>query len=224
MITEKMLLTAAAEAGQAVCDSLPPPETCAHTFSERFERRMRRLLRRQRHPAAYRLVRRAACFFLILTLGGTSWLAVDVQARTALLNWVRYQYENVTEYRFAGDASTSSPAAPEPAWLPKGYAEKDRQEAEGFSAVVYVNEDGGLISFTCSRGADAASLFLVSDTAAILETQVNGRPADYYQEAESDAASALVWMSGDGGTMFCLTGALPEQTLVRIAESVAAAD
>lgn len=224
MITEQMLQAAAAEAGQAVCNSLPSPDECVHSFSERFERKMRRVLRRQRHPAAHRFLRRAACFFLILTLGGTSWLAVDVQARTAFLNWVRYQYENVTEYRFAGDASMTLSSVPEPAWLPEGYSEKDRMDAEGYSARVYTNTDGGLISFSCSRGADAASLFLVSDTAAELETQVNGRPADYYQEADSEAASALVWMSADGATMFCLTGALPEETLVRIAESVPAGD
>ena len=168
--------------------------------------------------------RREACFFLILTLGGTSWLTVDVQARAAFLNWVRYQYENVTEYRFAGDASMALSSVPEPAWLPEGYSEKDRMDAEGYSARVYTNADGGLISFSCSRGADAASLFLISDTATELETQVNGRPAEYYQEPDSDAASALVWMSADGATMFCLTGALPEETLVRIAESVPAGD
>src|SRR5699024_1334511 len=166
-----------------------------------------RVLRRQRHPAAHRFLRRAACFFLILTLGGTSWLTVDVQARTAFLNWVRYQYENVTEYRFAGDASMTLSSVPEPAWLPEGYSEKDRMDAEGYSARVYTNADGGLISFSCSRGADAASLFLISDTATELETQVNGRPADYYQAPDSEAASALVWMSADGATMFRLTRA-----------------
>lgn len=223
MISETMLQAAAAEAGRALCDSLPPAETCTHAFSERFERRMRRLVRRGRHPAAYRLLRRAACFFLILTLGGTSWLAVDVQARTAFLSWVRYQYESVTEYRFAGDAPVDAQAAPEPAWLPEGYSEADRQDAAGFSARIYTNEDGGMISFTCSQGTDAASLFLISDTGTLLEAEVNGLPADYYREPDPDAASALVWMSADGGTMFCLTGALPEETLIRIAESVPAA-
>ena len=107
--------------------------------------------------------------------------------------------------------------------LPEGYREADRQDAAGFSARIYTSEDGGMISFTCSQGTDAASLFLISDTAALLEAEVNGLPADYYREPDPDSASALVWMSADGGTMFCLTGALPEETLIRIAESVPAA-
>lgn len=224
MITEEMLRTAAAEAGQALCDSLPAPESCTHRFSERFERKMKQTIWRERHPAVYRFLHRAACFLLVLTLGGTSWLAVDVQARAAFVNWVRYQYESFTEYRFAGEAPSAPPVRYEPTWVPDGYQETIRQDEDGLTVRGYVNEDDRMIHFMCSQGSDATSLFLVSDSAVALKTQVGGLPADYYQEPESDAASALVWMSEDGETMFCITAALPEEALVRMAESVAAAE
>ena len=77
MITDEMLRIAATEANQAICDSLPRPEECDHQFSPRFERKMRRVIRRGRHPVAYKYLRRAACLLVAVTLFGASWLTVD---------------------------------------------------------------------------------------------------------------------------------------------------
>ena len=50
MITDEMLRIAAAEADQAIRESLPNPEDCDHQFSSEFERKMRHVIRRGRHP------------------------------------------------------------------------------------------------------------------------------------------------------------------------------
>ena len=42
MISEEMLKKAAAEADQAIRDSLPAPAECEHEFSPSFQRKMRR--------------------------------------------------------------------------------------------------------------------------------------------------------------------------------------
>ena len=84
MISEDVLRRAAREAGQAVLDSLPPEDQCHHQFSDGFEKKMRRLRRRTSHPAARKVLVRAAGFFLALLLSGTVWLSLDARARDAV--------------------------------------------------------------------------------------------------------------------------------------------
>lgn len=75
MISEEMLKKAAAEADQAIRDSLPAPEECVYEFSELFQKRMRRIFRRAKHPVLYRLLKQAACIVFAVIIAGSSWLA-----------------------------------------------------------------------------------------------------------------------------------------------------
>lgn len=54
MISEEMLKKAAAEAEQAIRDSLPAPAACKHEFSPSFQRKMRRAFRKAKHPIIYK--------------------------------------------------------------------------------------------------------------------------------------------------------------------------
>ena len=69
MIGEERLRAAAAEADQAVLNSLPAASECEHKFSKSFEKKMRRISRRAQHPILCRLPKQVACVFLIAVLG-----------------------------------------------------------------------------------------------------------------------------------------------------------
>ena len=99
MISEEMLKKAAAEADQAIRNSLPAPADCKHEFSPSFQRKMRRIFRKANHPVIYQLPKYAACFVLVVALAGGTWLTVDVEARAAFFAWVREKYEAFVEYR-----------------------------------------------------------------------------------------------------------------------------
>ena len=221
MITEEMLRIAAAEADQAIRDSLPRPEDCHHQFSPRFERKMKRAIRRGRHPVTYKYLRRAACLLVAVTLVGASWLTVDAEARGAFFAWVRQQYENFVEYRFEGsapdDEMTTSFA---PTWLPVGYEETKVQSAGGTSSKTYSNSDGQAIHFMYSPGADATSLFVVSDQMTMEKVSVGTQEADFYQDADPENANVLVWHSESGEILFCISAPLPRDEMVKIAESI----
>lgn len=220
MITEEMLKAAAVEADLAIRNSLPSPEACVHCFSRRFERQMERVVQRARHPAAHKLLRRAACFFLAASLSCGSWLAVDAEARSAFFAWVRYQCESFAEYRFTGSAPDEDAVAIyEPAWIPDGYEKMKQETLGGTSTCIYTNSSGDMISFLHCQGADATSLFLVTESAPESVT-VGGLPADYYAAGDGDVSNALVWLSETGDVMFCITAPLPKETLIQIAESV----
>lgn len=71
-ITEDMLRNAAAEVREAMLDSLPPQEDMNHVFSRRFERKMNRLIQKQK--GGHQTLQRIAAVFLALLLGGGIWL------------------------------------------------------------------------------------------------------------------------------------------------------
>ena len=77
MISEEMIKNAAAEADQAIRDSLPAPAKCEHKFSPLFQRKMCRSFRMVKHPVIYKLLRYAACFVLAAALASE-----DVPAST----------------------------------------------------------------------------------------------------------------------------------------------
>lgn len=221
MITEEMLRIAAAEADQAIRDSLPHPADCDHQFSPRFERKMKRVIRRGRHPVAYKFLHRAACLLVVVTLVGASWLTVDAEARGAFFAWVRQQYENFVEYRFEGlapDEEMTTNIAP--TWLPEGYEETKAQSAGGTSTKTYSNRDGQAIHFMYSAGADATSLFVVSDNMTAVKVIVGTQEADFYQDADPENANVLVWHSESGDILFCISAPLPRDEIIKIAESI----
>ena len=74
MISEEMIKNAAAEADQAIRDSLPAPAECEHEFSPLFQRKMCQAFRMVKHPVIYKLPRYAACFVLAATLASGTWL------------------------------------------------------------------------------------------------------------------------------------------------------
>lgn len=220
MITDEMLRIAAEEADQAIRDSLPRPEDCNHQFSPRFERKMKRVIRRGRHPVAYKYLHRAACFLIAVTLVGASWLTVNAEARGAFFAWVRQQYETFVEYRFEGPAPDGAMTTSfAPTWLPDGYEEIKVQSAGGTSIRTYSSSDGQVIHFMYSLGADATSLFLVSDQMTAEKVIVGTQEADFYQDADPQNANALVWQSESGDILFCISASLPRDELVKIAES-----
>lgn len=164
MISEEMLKKAAAEADQAIRDSLPAPAECEHEFSPSFQRKMRRTFRKAKHPVIYKLPKYAACFVLSVAIASGTWLTVDAEARATFFAWVREQYEAFVEYRFIGDAPQESEIVDyELTWLPDGYSEIESHILAGSMITVYKSETGRIIQFSYSQGGDATSLFVKSN-------------------------------------------------------------
>lgn len=219
MIGEERLRAAAAEADQALLNSLPAASECEHEFSKPFEKRMRRIARRARHPSLYRLPKQAACVFLIVVLAGASWLTLDVEARAAFFAWAKARYEHFVGYRFVGGVPQEVTAY-ELTWLPDGFELVKRQTLDRNGVFIYKDVSGQQITFSYSWGSDAESLFITS-YAEIISVEVDGKAADFYLAGSEDEANGLVWVSADGKTMFCITASQTQDVLVKMAEGVA---
>lgn len=221
MISEEMLKKAAAEADQAIRDSLPAPADCKHEFFPSFQRKMRRTFRKAKHPVIYKLPKYAACFVLAVALASGTWLTVDAEARAAFFTWVREQYEAFVEYRFIGEAPQENTIVEyELTWLPEGFAFQKEQDLDGGMYLTYANDSGQRIIFSYLRGDDAASLFVISDYTEARSTQVGNIRADFYQADGETSSNMLVWSSEENDLAFYIMADLPEDTMIKLAEGV----
>ena len=141
--------------------------------------------------------------------------------RAAFFAWVREQYETFIEYRFAGDTTQNDKSKQyELTQVPDGFFESNRMESKGNAVVIYQNESGEIIQFTYSQGDDSISLFLESDTSDVQIVRVGNIDAEFYLSSDPDKSNGLVWQSEDGNTFFCITSTLPQDIMLRLAESV----
>ena len=217
MISEEMLKKAAAEADQAIRNSLPAPADCKHEFSPSFQRKMRRIFRKANHPVIYQLPKYAACFVLVVALAGGTWLTVDVEARAAFFAWVREKYEAFVEYRFIGEAPQESEIVDyELAWLPEGFSFQKEQSLGNSSYLTYANDSGQRILFSYLQGDDATSLFMMADYTEVQSVQIGNVKADFYQASQETSPNGLVWVSEEENMCFCITASLPKDTILKV--------
>lgn len=104
-ITDDMLSAQAAEARELWLQACTPDALPEHRFSRKFRREMRRLLRAQKHSAAFnrslRLARRTAAV-LLLSAAVSFGCAMSVEAyRVSLINTVVRVFNDLTDYRFS---------------------------------------------------------------------------------------------------------------------------
>mgnify|MGYP005767927741 FL=1 len=217
MISEEALRQAAAEASDCLVRSLDEAGIPAHNFSARFERKMRRLIRRTRHPAAYRALVRVACAFLAFLLGSGVFLAVNPEARAAFFGWVRTQYERLFEYNTSSQARSIEAIKYTLDWLPNGYEEISRYVYTDYVWAIYSDGSENEIDFLYSIGS---KLYLSYDHNHVQQIMINDSPANLYISQYSAGRNDIVWSNSDGTIVFSIGGILDTDTLVRIAENV----
>lgn len=235
MITEEMLKAAAVEADQVIRDSLPAPEECEHEFSKSFQKKIRRIFHRAKHPVLYKLTRSVACFILAVILTGGAWLTVDAEAREAFIRWVKETYSTYSMYHFEGTASGAQTSEEQPseeqisaeyslAWIPDGYTEWVTENVGDGIYVMYADENGRLLTFGYLPGSDGTYMFLETTGYTQESTYVGNVPADFYLSHSPDKANSIVWTSPDGETAFYLDGFFSKEELIDMAENVLPCD
>lgn len=87
MITDDMLKRSAETANQALLDGLHE-DSGAHRFSDTFQKNMKKLVRRAKHPILYQVMRGIACMVLVALLIGGVYIGVNIDAGRSLHQWV----------------------------------------------------------------------------------------------------------------------------------------
>ena len=199
-------------------------EAPEHTFSPAFERKMKKLLRRGRHPVWYKALHAAACLLLALLLSGCAVLAVSPEAREAFAGWVREVYETSFIYHFSGtgrEAAAEEAVIYRPALLPSGFQLWEESDLEERSLVIYQNSAGERAYFTRFPDTSTPTFQIERDgTETYQQVSVNGNPADLYLDREVGEHNILLWTDAAKGSIFCVSGPVSKDALVKMAESI----
>lgn len=219
MISEQEFLRALEEVDNAIAASLPDPAECVHEFSPRFQRKMRALRRRAKHPMLRQAVRIAACFLLACLLLGVGFLAVNPDARAAVLGWVQEQVENFRCYFFAGEQDDSLAQADyilDP--VPEGYELVYVHSSENSETFIYENKEGKLIQFGYCYGTGSPQLFVKCDEYRCKQAITSIGTVNLYTSTEMN--NSIVWSDAENGVLFCISADMSEDELIALAESV----
>jgi len=142
--TDDDLRKAIARVAEIRLKQLDELEDYTYTFSDAFNEKMARLIRRvMRRMYAVTFAKRVAAVFAAMLVGITAWLTFDVEARAAVFEWVKEVYENSIVYRYWGEPITHTLPQYDLTYLPDGFEKVDGWDDETRSSSFYINKETG---------------------------------------------------------------------------------
>ena len=222
MIPDEVLKEAAAKSQEAFVKSFEEDYDAGHQhkFSIKFEKKIHRLKRKANHPILYRAVQRAAVILLAMLIGGSTWLAVDVDARATFFGWIKEVYEEYFVYRFSDDVISNSEAGNyEPAWIPEGYSKKDEIDTGGLIAIFYENDQRQLLKLHYIYEPSEINMFIDMSEGEVSTCYIGDYVADLILVNEPNTANAIMW-TDEKGCAFYISAFLDRDELVRMANSI----
>lgn len=222
MISDERMAEAAEELFQAMLNSLPNEDECTHEFSERFERKMKRLIRQAKHPVRHRVLQKVASIALVILIGFATVLAVSPTARAAFFGWIKEQYDSFTNYYYEGtvqeDPTSYRYALSE---LPDGFEEVSILEIPSETMIIYANHSNNqILHFTYSQESDRINHNIESAEYTMSTVYVNDATAFFYEAKDTSQANAIVWVDLNSNTLFRISAFWDLESLIQIAENI----
>lgn len=180
--------------------------------------------KRERKERRRKLAHRAACLAIAVVACGGCFLGSNAQAREGLWGWIRDSFEGSQNYSFQ---STPIPSGDLPAYtmdVPEEYhyvADQSIQSAE-YAALTYENDAGNILALDYQYETEnsSGSLSVFADEEDVQKVTVNGVSADLYVGENEDSTSIIVWMDPETTALLSVTGDLPADELLALAETV----
>ena len=219
---DEMLIQAAKQVGEAMLASLPEPEECHHEFSPEFERNMERLIQKtKRKTRIRRCLQSIAVAALVVVIGLSTWLAVDTEARAAVIEWIRTVYEDSIVYEFFHPSAVEEDISYQLGWVPDGYTLVEEVAGETMHAAVYQNGNEAIyLSYSHSDGRNQAEFFPGNSETEPMT--VLGNSGEFYSSKDESETNELVWFDAEKGILFAISSSLNQDTMLKMAESVVA--
>lgn len=222
MITDEMLRSSAARSSELFAHTITSDYDPAQQYepSDLFEKKIRKLFHRAKHPYFYKAIQRIASIFLAAILIGSMYLAVDTEARAAFLDWIKEVYEHSIVYRIMTSSAAKDLPHYELTWLPDGFGEPDIYENETVYSALYQNSSTGeIVIFDYYRLSSEvqAKLFTDQQPEHVL---VNGIIADFYAASSDSESNNLLWIDTEAGVFCAIDSNLSKDVILHIAESI----
>lgn len=221
MISNERLRSALEEYDKAIMEALPAPADCDHQFSPQFERKMRKLCLRAKHPVAYKALQRAACILLALLSLFGGIIAFNPDVRAAVVDWIKEQFGHFTHY-YSTEETTPAPAERkqyELGWLPEGYVLIDTLPGEDHESLIYLSGSGQIMQFNIYYET-AAGPFIGGKEYTQKTISLGSYTADIYSPVNPNSGSVIVWTDPESNVLFYISATVSEDDLIQLAAGV----
>jgi hypothetical protein len=219
MVTNAMLREAAGVAEGALLQALENKTFEPHQFSEQFERKMNKLVRRAKRPIQYNVMRSAAAILLVAAILFGMVFAISPEVRADVINWIKSTFFEYSQYSGEGEIDNTEYEYYFPT-IPEGYSELSAIDSKDGKIYLYVHKEGHMLQFSYAKGNRAHNLFVKTDLHSYIEAQVNGNLADVYITESTEETNAIVWRDSKTDTLLCITAKADKDLLIALAESV----
>lgn len=219
MISDEMLYIAAGEYEQSLLSSLPKAAEYDHSFSPKFEKKMRHLCHKVKYAPTYSFLKRIACAIIAIILCGSMLLMLNTDVRAAVVGWIKETYNSFTSYFFVGGTNAPVARAYDLVGLPEGYILLGREETENSGSAVYADPEGSLLIFCYEFGPDAGALFIKPEDHIFIQENVDEQVMDFYLSQDPAYTSVVVWSVGEH-VLLSIAANCDKDTLIQLTKSV----
>lgn len=220
---DRLLEQYSAAAGESWLEESLPEDIPEYTFSHKFQRRMDKLLRRQRRSPAVRAAltyaRRVAIFVLaFVALSFSVRMTVDAAFRRQVLQVVVQVFSDFTEFRYTSDVGNDGKLGElEFTYLPEGMIETDREQDTIEFYVHYESPDGTFIELSQILIEDGTEMLLGLDTEGAEVTNLTVHDIEAVGIVKG-LSRTIHWT--EGAFVYTLSGTIPMAELEKVAEGI----
>ena len=165
---------------EAIIRELEEATDYGYQFSDKFERKMKKLIWKEAHPwihVFYRQFKRSA-IFLFCIVSSMFLISMSVEAnRIKFFETVKTIWEDSVLYSYFVDETQDGFVCNEPEYIPAGYQETDRIITEHWFSITYENEYGEMIIWDQMLVLDGGSLVIDSEYDTQIVREINGDKA-----------------------------------------------
>ena len=222
MISNEFIRQATEEYLEESMPAIPTENEIDHVFSDRYEKNMKSVIRKNNHPQLKRVLRMAASFALVILISGGSVMALSPTARAAVMGWLFGQEGTVFSYTSMGTKTESEVFYKyDLAQIPEGYVLWQEIVDETQSIMLYAEEETGLLlKLTATPNDGTGAMFLITTTDQKEIVQIGDITADFYPSESEDSSPGLAWIDPDNDYLICLDGFFCQEELIDMAISL----
>ncbi len=220
IIDDEVLYANMPHAERLILNQIPPEKELDHKFSQRFNRKMKALLKyEQRTPTMRRFMRQmktaVAMLLIVLTLSFGTVMSVEAY-RIRFFEFVVEIWEEftsiVTQSDHNADQDTLIPVSP--SYVPEGYSILEEIQEKYENIIIYANENGTEIYYS-QELLTQGEVILDSENTEIKKVLIDSQ--EIYLISD-EGVTQLYWH--DKNSSYSLIGRLAEIELIKMAESI----
>ena len=222
MISNEFIRQATEEYHEESMSAIPTENEIDHVFSDRFEKNMESVIKKNKHAQLKRVLRMAASFALVILMAGGSVMALSPTARAAVMGWLFGQEGTVFSYTSIGTKTESEVFYKyDLAQIPEGYVLWQEIVDETQSIMLYAEEETGLLlKLTATPNDGTGAMFLITTSDQKETVQIGDITADFYRSESEDSAPGLAWVDPENDYLICLDGFFSQEELIDMASSL----